>query len=60
MSSPMPRRAGDEGASRCSLQETVGSGSGSTAEEIAKLADLRDKGEIGEAKFQQAKAKALS
>jgi hypothetical protein len=32
---------------------------GGTADEIARLADLRDKGVINEAEFQQAKAKAL-
>jgi hypothetical protein len=31
----------------------------SSAEEIARLADLRDKGVLSEAEFQQAKAKAL-
>ncbi len=35
-------------------------GSGSSAEEIARLADLRDKGVLSEAEFQQAKAKALA
>jgi Short C-terminal domain/Phospholipase_D-nuclease N-terminal len=34
-------------------------GGGGAAEEIARLADLRDKGVINEAEFQQAKAKAL-
>jgi hypothetical protein len=33
--------------------------SGGSADEIAKLADLRDKGVISDAEFQQAKAKAL-
>jgi hypothetical protein len=32
---------------------------GGTADELTKLADLRDKGVISEAEFQQAKAKAL-
>jgi Short C-terminal domain/Phospholipase_D-nuclease N-terminal len=34
--------------------------SGGTADELARLADLRDKGVISEAEFQQAKAKALA
>ena len=38
---------------------TTGTGS-SSAEEVARLAELRDKGVISDAEFQQAKAKALS
>ena len=34
-------------------------GSGSTAEELTKLADLRDRGVISEGEFQQSKAKVL-
>ena len=34
--------------------------SGGAADEIARLADLRDKGVISDAEFQQAKAKALA
>ncbi|HEY0815207.1 MAG TPA: SHOCT domain-containing protein [Pseudonocardia sp.] len=37
----------------------VGRNTGSTADEIAKLADLRDRGAISEEEFQHAKAKAL-
>jgi hypothetical protein len=37
----------------------AGSGGASAADEIARLADLRDRGVIDEAEFQQAKAKAL-
>ncbi|HEX8972856.1 SHOCT domain-containing protein [Oryzihumus sp.] len=33
---------------------------GSTADEISRLADLRDRGVISEAEFQQAKTRALS
>lgn len=33
---------------------------GSTAEEISRLADLRDRGVISEAEFQQAKTRALT
>ncbi len=39
---------------------TSGGGSGSTADELARLADLRDKGVISEDEFQQLKAKALA
>jgi Short C-terminal domain/Phospholipase_D-nuclease N-terminal len=40
------------------VQNVAGSG-GSAADEIARLADLRDKGVISESEFQQAKAKAI-
>jgi hypothetical protein len=33
---------------------------GGAADEIARLADLRDRGVLSEAEFQQAKAKALA
>jgi len=39
--------------------QTVTTDGTSAADQIAKLADLRDKGVISEAEFQQAKAKAL-
>jgi hypothetical protein len=39
--------------------QSVAPASGGGAEEIARLADLRDKGVLSEAEFQQAKAKAL-
>jgi hypothetical protein len=39
--------------------QSVTSTSGGSADEIARLADLRDRGVISEAEFQQAKAKAL-
>jgi hypothetical protein len=42
------------------VQSAVNTNGGSAADQIAKLADLRDKGAISEAEFQQAKAKALS
>ena len=42
------------------VQGVAGSSGGGTADEIARLADLRDKGALSEAEFQQAKAKALS
>jgi multidrug resistance efflux pump len=38
----------------------VATTSGSAADEIARLADLRAKGVISDTEFQQAKAKALS
>jgi len=37
-----------------------GGGAGSSADELAKLADLRDRGVISDAEFQQAKARALA
>ncbi len=40
--------------------QSVASSSGSASEEIARLADLRDKGAITEAEFQSLKAKALA
>jgi len=42
------------------VQSAAGSGGGSPAEEVARLADLRAKGVISDAEFEQAKAKALS
>jgi hypothetical protein len=41
------------------VQDVAGSGGASAADEIARLADLRDKGVISDAEFEQAKAKAL-
>jgi ABC-type multidrug transport system fused ATPase/permease subunit len=41
------------------VQSATASSSSNTADELARLADLRDKGVISEAEFQQAKAKAL-
>ena len=35
-------------------------GSGSSVDELAKLSDLRDKGAISDAEYQQAKAKLLA
>jgi hypothetical protein len=40
------------------VRETAGAGT-STADELAKLADLRDRGTISAEEFEQAKAKAL-
>ena len=48
-----------EAASRSYIQSVAGSG-GSPADEIARLADLRDKGAISDEEFVQGKAKALS
>jgi type VI protein secretion system component VasK len=52
-------RQQDEAAKQY-IQAAAGSGSVSAAEEITRLAELRDRGVISEAEFQQAKAKALS
>ena len=51
--------ANQEAQFRGYVQSVAGSGGGS-ADEIAKLADLRDKGVISDAEFQAAKAKALA
>ena len=61
----MQERALQDAANRESefrgyVQSVAGaSGGGGAADEIAKLADLRDKGVITDAEFQAAKAKAL-
>jgi Short C-terminal domain len=47
-----------DAAFRSYVQNAAGSG-GSAADEISRLADLRDRGVISEAEFQQAKAKAI-
>ncbi|MFD7838550.1 SHOCT domain-containing protein [Streptomyces sp. NPDC059761] len=39
---------------------TAGTAGGSHADELAKLVDLKDKGALSEAEFQQAKAKLLA
>jgi hypothetical protein len=49
-----------DAAMRRYVQNVVGSDGRSTADEIARLADLRDRGVISEEEFQQAKAKAIS
>ncbi len=46
-------------ATRQYIRDVTGSG-GSAAEEIARLAELRDRGAITAAEFEQAKAKALA
>jgi Short C-terminal domain/Phospholipase_D-nuclease N-terminal len=48
-----------EQAFRQYVQEAAASPSDGSAGELAKLADLRDRGVISEAEFQQQKAKAL-
>ena len=50
----------DEAARQYVRSAAGTTGSSAPAEEIAHLADLRDKGVTGDAEFQQAKAKALS
>jgi hypothetical protein len=47
-------------AARSYIQSVAGSSSGGAADELGRLADLRDRGVITDAEFQQAKAKALS
>ena len=46
-------------AMRSYVQSVAGSGGG-TADELARLADLREKGVISDAEFEQLKAKAMS
>lgn len=41
------------------VRETVGTGATSTADELNKLADLRDRGTLSVAEFDAAKAKVL-
>ena len=45
---------------RAYVQNVTTSSGGGAADELARLADLRDQGIISDAEFQQAKAKALS
>jgi thiol:disulfide interchange protein len=47
-------------AFRSYVQEAAAGGGSSSADELAKLADLRDKGVITDADFEQQKAKILS
>jgi Phospholipase_D-nuclease N-terminal/Short C-terminal domain len=49
-----------DAAMRQYVQGVVSSDGGSMAEELARLADLRDRGVINEAEFQQLKGKAMS
>ena len=41
------------------VRQTAGAGTTSTADELSKLADLRDRGTISDEEFQHAKAKLL-
>jgi Short C-terminal domain/Phospholipase_D-nuclease N-terminal len=56
----MREAAQQERQFRSYVQDVAGSGGGGAADEIARLADLRNQGVLTEAEFQQAKAKALS
>jgi Short C-terminal domain/Phospholipase_D-nuclease N-terminal len=49
-----------DAAFRQYVQDAAAPDGGGTADEIARLAQLRDQGVISETEFQQAKAKALS
>jgi hypothetical protein len=55
----MQQAAQQEAQFREYVQDVAGSGGASAADELARLADLRDRGVISEDEFQQAKAKAL-
>jgi hypothetical protein len=52
--------AAQEAQLRTYVQNVASTGGGGSADEIAKLADLRDRGVISEEEFQAAKAKALT
>jgi hypothetical protein len=52
--------AAQDAAARQYIQSAVGSSGTSTADELAKLADLKSKGAISDADFEQAKAKILA
>jgi hypothetical protein len=49
-----------DAAFRSYVQDAAGSGGGGTADELTKLADLRAKGVITDAEFEQQKAKLLA
>ena len=49
-----------DAANREYIRSVAGSDGHSASNEVSRLADLRDRGVISEAEFQQAKAKALS
>jgi hypothetical protein len=49
-----------EAAFRSYVQDAAGSSGGGTADELAKLADLRSRGVITDAEFEQQKAKLLA
>lgn len=49
-----------DAAMRQYVQSVAGSGAQGGADELARLAEMRDKGVLSEAEFQQAKAKALA
>ncbi len=55
----MQAAAQQDAAMRQYVQSVTATGGGGAAEEIARLAQLRDQGVLSEAEFQQAKAKAL-
>jgi len=52
--------ARDQDAAMRKYVQSVAPSGGGTADEIARLADLRDRGVITEQEFQQAKSKALA
>jgi hypothetical protein len=49
-----------EAAFQAYVKDAAGTGGGGTAEELAKLADLKDRGVITDAEFAQQKAKLLA
>ena len=56
----LKQAADQEAQFRGYVQTVAASGGGGSADELAKLADLRDRGVISETEFQAAKVKALA
>jgi len=56
----MAQAAKQDEMMRSYVQNVAASGGGSTADELARLAELRDQGVLNDAEYAQAKAKALS
>ena len=56
----LKQAADQEAQFRGYVQTVAATGGGGAADELAKLADLRDKGVISDEEFQAAKAKALA
>ena len=55
----MERASEHDAMMRSYVQNVAGSGGGSTADELARLAELHNQGVLNEAEYAQAKAKAL-
>ncbi len=55
-----PRRKPDRQSFQSYVQDVAGSSGVSTADELTKLADLRDRGVLTDAEYQQQRAKLLA